>query len=222
MDGSRFDAWTRRRFGLAMGGLAASLRSAASPDNAEAKKNRKKRKKKKPCQTVGIACNVGGKRKCCSGLSCELNAGGDTSRTFCCQTVGNPCGQLADCCDGLGCAPDGICKKFEISDRALKANFGSVDPVDMLERVRDLPISTWNYRSDAPDIRHIGPMAQDFAAVFGVGADDRHIHPMDGQGVALAAIQGLSAEIERLRRENASLARRIGELERARDEIGTL
>lgn len=87
----------------------------------------------------------------------------------------------------------------------------------MLARVRTLPISTWNYTSDDASIRHIGPMAQDFAAAFGVGVDDRHIHPVDGQGVALAAIQGLVAELDRLRDENAALAGRITALEQPRD-----
>jgi hypothetical protein len=73
---------------------------------------------------------------------------------------------------------------------------------------------TWNYTSDDPVIRHIGPIAQDFVALFGVGADDRHIHPLDGQGVALAALQGLLAEIEMLRAENARLAARLDGLER--------
>jgi hypothetical protein len=83
----------------------------------------------------------------------------------------------------------------------------------MLNRVRELPISTWNYTSDDPAVRHIGPMAQDFAALFGVGADDRHIHPLDSQGVALAAIQGLLGEVEALRAENARLAARLATLE---------
>ena len=104
-----------------------------------------------------------------------------------------------------------------ISDRAVKANVASVDPVDMLNRVRDLPIATWNYTSDDAAIRHIGPMAQDFAATFGVGGDDRHIHPIDGHGVALAAIQGLAAEVERLREENATLAARLAALEQVPD-----
>jgi hypothetical protein len=56
-------------------------------------------------------------------------------------------------------------------------------------------------------------MAQDFAALFGVGADDRHIHPLDGQGVALAAIQGLGAEVARLHHANAALAARLARLE---------
>jgi hypothetical protein len=87
----------------------------------------------------------------------------------------------------------------------------------MLARVQALPISTWNYTSDDPSIRHIGPMAQDFAATFGVGADDRHIHPIDGQGVVLAAIQGLIAEVEGLREENVRLATRLAALERVQD-----
>ena len=103
------------------------------------------------------------------------------------------------------------------SDRAQKANLASVDPVDMLHRVRELPIATWNYTSEDAAIRHIGPMAQDFAATFGVGGDDRHIHPIDGHGVALAAIQGLAAELERLREENATLAARLAALEQAPD-----
>ena len=98
------------------------------------------------------------------------------------------------------------------SDRALKTNFGSIDAADMLTRVRELPIATWNYTSDDPAIRHIGPMAQDFAAIFGVGSDDRHIHPLDGQGVALAAIQGLIADVERLRAEHAALVGRLADL----------
>jgi hypothetical protein len=100
-----------------------------------------------------------------------------------------------------------------ISDRAAKANFGTVDPADMLERVRALPITTWNYLTDDASVRHIGPMAQDFTAVFGVGGDDRTIHPMDGQGVALAAIQGLAAQVAALQGEQQRLLEQIAALE---------
>jgi hypothetical protein len=105
------------------------------------------------------------------------------------------------------------------SDRALKANFATVDPTDILQRVRELPITTWNYTSDDPAVRHVGPMAQDFAALFAVGADDRHIHPLDGQGVALAAIQGLLAQIDALQADNARLAARVAALERSEEPV---
>ena len=43
-------------------------------------------------------------------------------------------------------------------------------------------------------MRHVGPMAQDFYAAFGVGEDDRDITSIDEDGVALAAIQALHAQ----------------------------
>ena len=82
------------------------------------------------------------------------------------------------------------------SDRNIKANFAPVDGRGVLARLLAMPIETWNYLSQDPAIRHIGPMAQDFAAAFGVGEDDRHILPIDANGVALAAIQALAARLE--------------------------
>jgi hypothetical protein len=65
-------------------------------------------------------------------------------------------------------------------------------------------------------------MAQDFYAAFGVGEDDTHITTVDADGVALAAIQGLYAENQALKVENAaqqaqidSLAARLTSLEQA-------
>src|SRR4051794_11065406 len=77
------------------------------------------------------------------------------------------------------------------SDRNKKANFAAVNSREVLARVATLPITTWNYLSEGPSVRHIGPMAQDFAAAFGVGDDDTRINMVDAMGVALAAIQGL-------------------------------
>jgi hypothetical protein len=65
-------------------------------------------------------------------------------------------------------------------------------------------------------------MAQDFAAAFHVGDDDRRIHVVDGQGVALAAIQGLTQELRALRAENATLAARVAELEGRRNAYPVL
>ena len=209
MDGSDFDAWTRRRFGLAAGGLAPFLIGALTLGDVAAKtKNKKKR-----CKKLSQPCKPGGKRKCCGNLRCDLVGLDSIQQTFCCRTEGKSCSKETDCCTGLGCF--GTCQ-LPPSDRNLKMNFASVDATDMLARVRDLPISTWNYTSDDSSVRHIGPMAQDFAAAFGVGTDDRHIHPIDGQGVAFAAIQGLAAELDRLRVENAILTERIVTLEATR------
>lgn len=217
MDGSRFDAWTRRRFGLAAGGVVTSILGLAGLGEVTLGKRHRHRHKprKKRCKKLGNTCAVGGKRACCNDLACDAVGGGADPQTRCCKANGAPCQADDDCCQVQACV-GGLCTAL-ISDRALKANFGSVDPADMLARVRELPISTWNYRSDAPTIRHIGPMAQDFAAAFGVGVDDRHIHPLDGQGVALAAIQSLADELAQLRAENQALTARVAALEQAQD-----
>ncbi len=54
------------------------------------------------------------------------------------------------------------------SDRFAKENFKPIDGQEVLDRVASLPISNWNFKSDAAT-RHIGPMAQDFYAAFNVG-----------------------------------------------------
>ena len=214
MDEARFDAWTRRRIGVAAGGLATTLFGLASSD-AAAKKTRKTR-----CRRLGASCKTGGKRTCCGTLKCSRISFDASPKTRCCRKKDQPCSDSADCCAGLCCQLSGTCgPACLISDRNLKANFGSVDPADMLHRVRDLPIATWNYTADDQAIRHIGPMAQDFAALFGVGVDDRHIHPLDGQGVALAAIQGLLAQIDKLQTDNARLTARVATLERSEEQM---
>ena len=101
----------------------------------------------------------------------------------------------------------------DASDRNLKENFEPVDPQAVLEQVAQLPITTWNYRAEDDSVRHLGPVAQDFYAAFGLGADDTHIAPLDASGVALAAIQGLYQQNQELRAENAQLRARLDELE---------
>jgi hypothetical protein len=82
------------------------------------------------------------------------------------------------------------------SDRNAKENLAPVDTGRLLARLSQVPVSTWNYTVQDPSIRHIGPMAQDFYAAFGVGEDDRHISTVDADGVALAAIQGLYRQVQ--------------------------
>lgn len=78
-----------------------------------------------------------------------------------------------------------------LSTREAKANLAPVDGARIVEVLGSLPIFTWSYRSQSDSIRHIGPMAQDFHAAFGVGEDDQHISAVDADGVALAALQGM-------------------------------
>jgi hypothetical protein len=91
------------------------------------------------------------------------------------------------------------------SDRALKEDFESIDERDILERLAALPISKWKYKVEGANVHHVGPMAQDFAAAFNLGGDDRSISTLDADGVALAAIQALYQEVQELRRRVAEL-----------------
>ncbi|WP_159903302.1 hypothetical protein [Salinirussus salinus] len=49
--------------------------------------------------------------------------------------------------------------------------------------------------TDRDDGRHIGPMAGDFHSTFDFGDDEETIATVDADGVALAAIQGLSQKL---------------------------
>jgi hypothetical protein len=97
------------------------------------------------------------------------------------------------------------------SDRSKKENFTEVDGEELLELVAKLPITRWNYKAEDASVTHIGPVAQDFHALFGVGGDDKSISTVDPAGIALAAIQALhektreidllKSEVEQLRSE---------------------
>jgi hypothetical protein len=81
------------------------------------------------------------------------------------------------------------------SDRNAKEHFQPVNTREVLEKVAALPMTRWNFKEDASH-EHLGPMAQDFHAAFGLGIDDKHIATVDADGVALAAIQGLNEKLE--------------------------
>ncbi len=96
------------------------------------------------------------------------------------------------------------------SDRNAKEDFSPVDPREVLAKVAALPLTEWQYKA-TPGQAHLGPMAQDFHAAFGLnGSDDKHISTVDEGGVALAAIQGLNQKLEA---ENAELKARLEKLE---------
>ncbi|MCC7382445.1 MAG: tail fiber domain-containing protein [Deltaproteobacteria bacterium] len=156
-----------------------------------------------PCETDGGTCPRG---TCCGTACC-------TAGQLCCKDEGPITGQpqcftptASDPTCPQGCAP--MC----ISDRAAKRDIVPVDPGAILQKVIELPVSKWSYRADRTGAEHIGPMAQDFYAAFGLGSTDRAYDPVDAHGVAFASIQALhemvqaqGARIERLEAENRAL-----------------
>ncbi|GGS30698.1 MULTISPECIES: tail fiber domain-containing protein [Actinokineospora] len=71
----------------------------------------------------------------------------------------------------------------------------------ILDKLADLPISTWRYQWEAEDVRHLGPMAQDWQQVFGLSADGRTIPLVDAIGVLLTAVQALGKRVDELQRQ---------------------
>ncbi len=181
------------------------------------------------CGGCGVVC-TGGAPFCdgngkCVPTPCAMDGGSCQSAMTCC---GNECcGPNEICCEPDGpldmgpkcqvptgnpptCAPG--CAPQCASDRNIKRDFEPVDDQAVLEAVARMPITTWSYKADDPSVRHMGPMAQDFKAAFGLGDTDKAYSPIDAHGAAFAAIQALyermqaqDARIDRLEQENDRL-----------------
>ena len=89
-----------------------------------------------------------------------------------------------------------------------------MDPRDIVERLASIPISTYSYETQ-DGVRHLGPMAQDFAAAFGLGVNDTTINTVDADGVSLAAIQGLYGMVLEKDAQIAAMQDRLETLEGA-------
>ncbi|HVG43572.1 MAG TPA: tail fiber domain-containing protein [Longimicrobium sp.] len=109
------------------------------------------------------------------------------------------------------------------SSRTLKENYFTVDGEDVLRRMRDIPVTTWNYIDEGRASRHMGPFSEDFWNAFGLGDDPRGIGHLDIDGVNFAGIKALEertrqlqareAEVDRLRLQVQSLEARLQRLE---------
>jgi hypothetical protein len=86
------------------------------------------------------------------------------------------------------------------SDKNKKENFEEVDGEAVLEKIRGMDLTSWNYIGHDPkQFRHYGPMAQDFFAAFGndrIGAigTPTTITGNDLAGILLIAVQTLEAQ----------------------------
>lgn len=106
MDGGRFDAWTRRKAALGLGGLLAGLLGPAAA--AKKKPNKKKKKKSKACDAKqrrgcrreGFGCEAG---KCVVVCRAANSACGDTNVIQLCGPQGScECSSLTN--GGFACA----------------------------------------------------------------------------------------------------------------------
>lgn len=109
------------------------------------------------------------------------------------------------------------------SDKNLKEHFKLVDEEEVLTKLRQVPVRSWNYiRETTKDVRHYGPVAQDFFAAFGddgigtIGTPTT-INSGDMAGILMAAIKGLEKRTAELKEKDGKIAEleaRLKSLER--------
>ena len=93
-----------------------------------------------------------------------------------------------------------------VSDVNKKENFKDLNKQEVLAKIAELPVTEWNYIAQEDEVRHIGPMAQDFHEAFQLsGTDNRTITTSDIDGVNMVAIQALYERVLALEKQNAEL-----------------
>lgn len=128
-----------------------------------------------------------------SGLNENRRAGAGTSVT---ESLG--LGQFASgvggVLTGLGAVGGGdLLAGLSLSSRKAKEDISEIDDDDALAIVERLPIATWRYKGDGTT--HVGPMAEDFHAMTGLG-DGVTIDNRDLLGLQLAATKGLAKRLD--------------------------
>ncbi|HEU4562758.1 MAG TPA: tail fiber domain-containing protein [Longimicrobium sp.] len=115
-------------------------------------------------------------------------------------------------CDLTVAVPSWTCA----SSRTLKENFAEVDGEDVLSRIRTIPITTWNMIGGDRQVRHLGPVAEDFHRAFPLGLGETTIGLGDIDGVNLAAAKALEARTTRLQ---AQLEERTAQVQALQTEL---
>ena len=98
------------------------------------------------------------------------------------------------------------------SDKTKKENFRPVDGEEVLRKLREFTLTSWNFIGHDPkEFRHYGPMAQDFFAAFGhdgVGqiGTDTTINSGDIAGIVMIAVQALEKRTAELKEKEAKIA----------------
>ncbi len=133
------------------------------------------------------------------------------------------------------------------SDRNKKENFEEINSEELLSKIKNMPITKWNYKGCDVSIKYVGPMSQDFYSTFHLGGDDSlGINSICMDGVTIAGVQALIkrtdeqtekiaqlekrlikqdeeiCELKKTKDENIALQMRITEIEKSFAEMKTL
>jgi hypothetical protein len=99
------------------------------------------------------------------------------------------------------------------SSRDTKENFRELAPGEALARIAKLSVPEWNYKGEDRAVRHIGPIAEDFHAAFGLnGASNKMVSHIDPAGVALAGLKDVARKLDEQQRQLEEQQREIAQL----------
>lgn len=110
-----------------------------------------------------------------------------------------------------------------ISDQNLKENFVELDNEELLTKLRNLPVTRWNYKGVDPSIQYIGPMAQDFHRAFKLGGTDSlGINSISMDGVNMAGIRALIFRTDNLMSRSLKWDAAAATIDKQQQEIDAL
>lgn len=111
-------------------------------------------------------------------------------------------------CDLTVAVPTWTCA----SSRTLKNNYEPVHGEDVLIRLRSVPVTTWSMIG-GEEVRHLGPVAEDFWQAFGLGLGETTIGMGDIDGVTFAAAKALEARTTDLQAQLNARTTQVVELQ---------
>jgi hypothetical protein len=85
-----------------------------------------------------------------------------------------------------------------LSDVSKKENIVLIEPGSYTNLFLKLNIYTWNYKTQNPAIRHIGPTAQEFKRLYNFGENNTSISLVDADGITLHAIQSVDCHLKNI------------------------
>jgi hypothetical protein len=107
-----------------------------------------------------------------------------------------------------------------VCDRNKKENFRQIDGEQILAKIKQMPITEWNYKGTDPSVKYIGPVSQDFYSAFHLGGTDSlGINTICIDGVNIAAIQALEKRTAELSTTKQQLSVTMNKLQQANEKI---
>lgn len=98
------------------------------------------------------------------------------------------------------------------SSKKLKENYTNIDLNQILEKIDQLPVMGWNYKTDDASVRHIGPFSEDFFETFKLSNSTVSINPTDEIGVTMVGVKALSAKVKEQDKKIEQLQQEIEQL----------